>query len=256
MRLRTVLRCAKLGCLRKSRFGRCAVCSRSTAFVVTDPRNLRESAECIWCGSISRNRHVARCILEALAQQGVSRLRDLAGAGALRVYSMAASDTFARVWGDRPHIVYSEYWDDGVSGEYRHGVLCQDVQALSFDDESFDLVVSQDVFEHVPDWRRGLAEVQRVLKVGGRHVFSVPVDPIAATTARFEEREGVLTPVLPVETHGDPVRGSIPVYTTFGRDLLDQLREAGWEASLHTSTAEDDRRWGTFASSTFVTRKV
>ena len=44
------------------------------------------------------------------------------------------------------------------------------VEALSFADQTFDVVVSSLVFHHLPDAlkRRGLVEMQRVLKPGGR----------------------------------------------------------------------------------------
>ena len=46
--------------------------------------------------------------------------------------------------------------------------------ALSYDDASIDLILSSDVFEHVPDPYRAHAEVHRVLRPGGHHVFTVP----------------------------------------------------------------------------------
>lgn len=45
---------------------------------------------------------------------------------------------------------------------------------LPFADHSFDLVAMFDVIEHIPDDARVLAEVQRVLKPGGRIFISVP----------------------------------------------------------------------------------
>jgi SAM-dependent methyltransferase len=41
-------------------------------------------------------------------------------------------------------------------------------------DGSYDLVLAFDVLEHVPDFRRALAETHRILAEGGRAVFSVP----------------------------------------------------------------------------------
>lgn len=52
--------------------------------------------------------------------------------------------------------------------------LVADVQALPFEDESFDLVVSLETLEHVPDPDRGLAELVRVTKRGGRLVVTTP----------------------------------------------------------------------------------
>jgi SAM-dependent methyltransferase len=45
-----------------------------------------------------------------------------------------------------------------------------DVQELPFEDGSFDLVVAAWVLFHVPDLDRGLAEIARVLRAGGRLV--------------------------------------------------------------------------------------
>jgi SAM-dependent methyltransferase len=47
---------------------------------------------------------------------------------------------------------------------------------IPFDDESFDLVFSVTVFEHVQDYDSALAEIRRVLKPGGIavHVFPAP----------------------------------------------------------------------------------
>jgi SAM-dependent methyltransferase len=45
-----------------------------------------------------------------------------------------------------------------------------DAQKLPFADEEFDLVVAAWVLFHLPDLDRGLAEIARVLRVGGRFV--------------------------------------------------------------------------------------
>ncbi|UCC68947.1 MAG: class I SAM-dependent methyltransferase [Armatimonadota bacterium] len=173
----------------------------------------------------------------------------------LSVYNMSATGCLAEIWGQRSQITYSEYFDGCESGEYRDGVLCQNVEGLSFADESFDLVISEDVFEHVRDYHRGLAEIRRVLKPGGYHIFSVPLGFTHPTLARFAIKGGQEVPVLPVEHHGDPVRGQIRVFTSFGYDLFDQLSAMGFEVSLEISRYDDERRYGTFHSCTFVTRK-
>ncbi|MFS0738638.1 class I SAM-dependent methyltransferase [Sphingomonas sp. 1P06PA] len=49
-----------------------------------------------------------------------------------------------------------------------------DGETLPFDDASFDAVVSFEVFEHVFNLDRILAEIRRVLKPGGRLLFSIP----------------------------------------------------------------------------------
>jgi len=46
-----------------------------------------------------------------------------------------------------------------------------DIENLSFEDESFDCVVSTFVFCTVPDPQQGLREVMRVLRPGGKAIF-------------------------------------------------------------------------------------
>ena len=43
----------------------------------------------------------------------------------------------------------------------------EDGANLPFDIASMDLVIAQNVFHHIPDWRKALAEVHRVLRGGG-----------------------------------------------------------------------------------------
>jgi len=43
----------------------------------------------------------------------------------------------------------------------------EDASNLSFEDGYFDLVVSQNVFHHVPNWKGAVHEVSRVLTTGG-----------------------------------------------------------------------------------------
>ena len=50
------------------------------------------------------------------------------------------------------------------------GAQVGDVQQLPFEDESFDCAVAAWMLYHVPDVERGLAELARVLKPGGRLV--------------------------------------------------------------------------------------
>ncbi len=50
----------------------------------------------------------------------------------------------------------------------------QPAEELTFDDESFDVVLSFDLFEHVARIDRHITEVRRVLKGGGYYLFQTP----------------------------------------------------------------------------------
>ncbi len=60
----------------------------------------------------------------------------------------------------------------GVNG---NAALVQgDAQKLPFADESFDLVVSCETIEHVPDVQRAVQEMHRVTRTGGRLFLTTP----------------------------------------------------------------------------------
>ncbi len=49
-----------------------------------------------------------------------------------------------------------------------------DIQAIPFGNNEFDLIISLETLEHVPDWKKGLAELVRVTKPDGRLIITTP----------------------------------------------------------------------------------
>lgn len=140
---------------------------------------------------------------------------------------------FHRLSARHPNVVGSEYLGHTVGfGESNAaGIRNESVTRLTFDGASFDVVISLDVFEHVPEFERALAECHRVLKPGGRLLFSVPFRPehqenlVRAVVGE----DGEVRHLLPPEYHGDPLHaeGCLAFYC-FGWELLDQVRSAGF----------------------------
>ncbi|MBP3192623.1 SAM-dependent methyltransferase [Natronogracilivirga saccharolytica] len=79
-------------------------------------------------------------------------------------------------------------------------VIDGDYAEVPFDDESFDLVWSQDALLHSPARKKVIEEVSRILKPGGEFVFT---DPMQADNCP----EGVLQPIfdrIHLESMGSP----------------------------------------------------
>jgi SAM-dependent methyltransferase len=247
----------KLVYLWRNSGGKCTVCGKRTLFIFNDSLDLiRNHAVCVRCHSVARHRHLSLCVQDAFASRGIKELADFSKHPELSIYNTATRSSVAKALGSGSNIVCSEFFDDVKPGEAKDGVLCQDLQNLAFPDGRFDLVLSEDVFEHLTDYRRGFSEVHRVLKPGGYHIFTIPFFFDRRTRSLFELVEGKTVLRKPVEYHGDPIRGQIPCYTHFGYDLVEYLEAAGFEASLRISDFEQGRKYGTFNCFTFVTRKL
>jgi SAM-dependent methyltransferase len=129
------------------------------------------------------------------------------------------------------NLTCSEYFDGVPPGARRDGVLCQDVQRLTFADASFDVCTSTEVFEHVPDDSRGFREMRRVLRAGGALVFTVPLRDAGPTLERARlDGQGAVEHLLPPEYHGDRIRGPgrVLAFRNYGHDIVDRLRACGF----------------------------
>jgi SAM-dependent methyltransferase len=224
------------------RRGVCPVCGHRTLFVCRNPGDLRNDLLCLFCRSIARNRLVAELLLAAIAP-GTASLAALPRSGGPRIYSASANDAFARVLRRCATARFSEFVPGIRPGaplpDRRPRATCEDLERLSFAGESFDAVVTQDVFEHVRDPERGFREVRRVLRRGGVHVFTVPYLGEGRTLVRVDTSGPEDRHLLPEEWHGDPVRGRILSYRTFGSELLGQLAALGMPTEVRYAPLGD-----------------
>ncbi len=129
----------------------------------------------------------------------------------------------------------SEFLDGVAPGDWHDGVQCQDVQALTYPDASFDLCTSTEVLEHVPDDRKAMRELHRVLKPGGMVLFTVPLQIQRPTVERAElTPEGQIRYLHPPEYHRDPIRahGRVLAFRNYGEDIVDRLLQAGFDQAV------------------------
>jgi SAM-dependent methyltransferase len=200
--------------------GRCPVCAHATTFVAAGD-NTREEPVCARCGSVPRH----RALLLAVAGFGAG-----AGSGERDPAVHLASPSLAtwRHWRTRTRAGTASMYLPGRPPGARVGafVAC-DLQRQPFGDGAFDLVVTEDVLEHVPDPAVALREIHRTLRRGGRHVFTVPRRRDEPTRVRAEVHAGGVRHLLPPEYHFDPSTpaGSL-VVTDWGADLEARVGEA------------------------------
>jgi len=220
-------------------FARCPVCGSLT--LITDVgRSLRESCKCLRCKSTNRQRQIAYVVCGVVSKatgSKITSLKDLARLDGFVIYNTEAGRQIHDQLSKVKDYICSEYFGEGFqSGDVVDGKMHQDLMSLSFDDQSIDLVISSDVFEHIPDAYRAHKEVYRVLKPGGRHVFTVPF----YQTEFVDEDRTIMDirgrPVFVKEPiyHGDPIRaeGSL-VHRIFSLEMLVKLGKIGFHTNMY-----------------------
>ena len=159
--------------------------------------NAREGSRCAWCGSSLRSGQLAGAIVAAANARTGSDAKRLSAlfsdprARRLLIAEINSAGNLHRYLARCPGLRYSEF------GSRSAHVPSQDLMNLSYPDASFDLVITSDTLEHVPDIDRALRETLRVLRPGGTHLFTVPVVWDRATRQRARLEGGVLTHLLP-----------------------------------------------------------
>lgn len=258
MKFRTLAKI--LGHRREQLFGWCVICGRRSFFFTKDAierGHVRDSLYCIWCKSVARKRHVAKTILDLFAPRSRSLIDARPDLEKLSIYSAVANEHVHRILGpNNPNFTCSEFFPGVPSGSEKDGVICQDLEQLTFADQTFGLVITEDVLEHVRQPETAFKEIHRVLKTGGCHVFTIPFYFDRRTVTRVATDSGEDVHLLAAEYHGDTLRDKILVYSDFGYDLLDQLSTFGFETRVSISMHADAVRYGIADSSVFVSRKI
>jgi hypothetical protein len=208
----------------------CLCCNQATAMLVdlhasweqadgSPIPNWRESLVCSRCGMNSRQRLVAKLVQQAARERGGARIY-------LTEQVTPIYDWVRRL--PEVDVQGSEYLGPQYrGGEQVAGLRHEDIMALSHADAAFDVIVSNDVLEHIPDAAAAFRECRRVLRPCGVMLATFPFHADRqGTLLRARVADAVVEHLHPPQYHGNPVSavGSL-VFHDFGWDLLDVLRQ-------------------------------
>jgi SAM-dependent methyltransferase len=160
----------------------------------------------------------------------------------MRVLELDPHSPLARILSQAREHVRTYFAAGDHKGRARpDGSLCQDITALTFSDESFDLIVSSDVLEHVSALERAFSESRRVLKPGKAHLFTVPPRP--KTRRRAAIVAGQVIHYEPPEYHHDPLSPQgILAFWDVGPDLPEVIDPAGLRCTIVCGPSGPDER--------------
>lgn len=211
-------------------YGDCAVCNSPQPFVMdyqfsheVDGRkipNWRERLVCPNCGCNNRQRFIIHKVFEYY-KLGMSVL----------LYEQN-SKVFRKIKREIPDIRGFEYPGENYLGNRCvDEIICEDICHLSLPDNEVDMLVVNDVFANVYAYEDAFREAARVLKPGGKMIFTVPFDGNSVTTTR--RAQITETGIVFLESKWErvnPIKGLEPllVYQVFGWDVLESLKQCGF----------------------------
>lgn len=192
--------------------GRCPICEALTTYEANGPW-LRGTLICLKCQSVPRERAVALVLDE---------VRPLWRAQAIHESSPCDRGISPKMRAECRNYIASHYFDNEPLGSMVGAFRNEDLERQTFANESFDIVVTIDVFEHLFDPAAALREIHRTLKKGGVHIAAFPMSKGQVEPVRWRSKrhpDGTIEHLLPEQYHGNPIseEGSL-VTVDYGYD--------------------------------------
>jgi SAM-dependent methyltransferase len=180
----------------------------------------RPDARCPQCGALERHRSLWLFLREDF---GLERLCG-------QMLHVAPEVVFERKFTALPDLDYVR----GDLAPQRPGIRRLDVTSIDFPDDSFNLIVINHVLEHVPDDRRAIAELRRVLRPNGVAIMQHPRDEAVAET--YEDSSIV------AKADRRQHFGQADHVRVYGRDFFDRLHAGGFNVETHRYADEVSHR--------------
>jgi SAM-dependent methyltransferase len=204
--------------------GYCPICQKSTLFISLQEW-LRDHYKCIRCKSIPRSRALIDVLETHFPRWREEMCIHESSPGG------SSSEKNSR---ECRHYIGTHYFPDVASCRMHLGFRCENLESQTFPDGIFDLVITQDVLEHILHPEKAFFEIARTLKPGGVHLFTVPWYYWKKTEIRAAEKDGEIIHRLPPEYHGNPIsRNGSLVVREWGQDMMDFI----YRSSGLTTTA-------------------
>jgi SAM-dependent methyltransferase len=198
--------------------GYCSICEAKRTFRANYAW-YRDHLLCDGCGSIPRERGLALTLTRRFPNW-----RDLT----IHESSPGNRGISPKLQRECPRYVATQFFPGQPIGTTIRGFRNENLEAQTFADAEFDLVITLDVMEHVNEPELVFKEVARTLKPGGAYVFTVPTykaKVIGERRSRYNP-DGTVTHFAEPEYHGNPVSdaGSLVTFH-YGYDLPELIHQ-------------------------------
>lgn len=199
--------------------GFCPICESNQGFIINGPY-FRNTAKCLSCDSLPRHRALFCELAKAFPDWQQKSVHEC---------SPGWDSVSKRLASECSCYVASHYNAELSRGAKVDTAMpckvyqCEDIESQTFRDNSFDIVIMQDVFEHVFNPMKAFQEVERTLKINGSLIMTVPLVKAYKPTQRRAQVDsnGNTLHILEPEYHGNPIDplGSLVTFD-WGYDIV------------------------------------
>lgn len=180
--------------------GYCPICEHSARFVAKGPW-LRGTLICGTCenGSVPRERALAHVLTRVAPNWRQLRVHES---------SPATRGISAKIRKECAAYTGSHFFPDQPMGTEVRGYRNENLEAQTFQDGVFDLVITLDVFEHVFQPGRMIKEIHRTLKPGGIYLCTFPIRKHQVESHKpraLLRADGTVEFLEEPEYHGNPI---------------------------------------------------
>ncbi|CEL25322.1 hypothetical protein MB9_1687 [Methanobacterium formicicum] len=186
----------------------CPTCGTETIAFLPFGENSRPNAQCPNCGSLERHRATYMFLKE---NTGVFKEN-------IRLLHVAPEKILYDIFRAHKNI---DYLTVDLNDKSDHVMEKMDIQDIQYSDNTFDFIYCSHVLEHVPNDRKAIDELYRVLKPDGKALILVPMNRSLDETL---EDPGYNTPELRLKHYlqSDHLR-------LYGSDFTHRLEDAGFK---------------------------
>jgi len=196
------------------------------------PKANRPNAECPRCGSLERTR-LLMYYLKNETTIFEKKLKVLHFAPESSLYSILSKSNL-------------EYIDGDIHPAYANHIV--DITDIKYADDYFDLIICSHVIAHVPDEKKAIQELRRVLSPHGEAIILTYINPNSEETI---DHDWINTPELRKEHYGEPdclrLHGSDFKSTlekaNFKVNQLDYRKRLGQKIMNKNVLGEGPREW-------------
>lgn len=143
----------------------------------------------------------------------------------LRLLHVAPERNVQKVFKSYSHIDYLS-----ADLESPLAMVKMDITDIRHNDNSFDIVVCCHVLEHIPNDRKAMSELYRVLKPGGWAILQVPISLLLEKT--YED------PTIVVPKERERAFGQRDHVRIYARDYKDRLESIGFSVEVYSFAEE------------------